>query len=246
MDAQTHSQLKNYRYVVFRKPTLADDKNRALFDKSYAYWSQTWKKVMRHIDESVKLSADDYSKFDFVSVIFDQDTVVAQMTHRILDVNSDFALETPYFDDFKSSAKKHLIENNVSLVMSLEQNSINPHYSRRRSGFAFVEIMLYLNFRLAHLLGVKCCTALPRKITKVQDVLSLMGFDLIEPDHKHHDCPVDVMLGYIDKIKTSQDEVVRSAESYLWETLEPIGWDLNIKTENKRRNYELTTAENKL
>ncbi len=183
----------------------------------YKQWKRVWERVMTHLSGDDSFSAENFYKQDFVTTIFYRGEVVGQMCNRTLDLRTEIIYDIEYFENFKFNAIKHLRERGARQLMTIEWNSLNSKFSKRKAGYSFVDTLFYLCIDLAKSLKIDCCTAVPRKITRVQDILEKMNFFKTDEDFMQYRCPIDIMLGFTDSIDIHSDPLVRSFTEYLWE-----------------------------
>lgn len=183
---------------------------------AYCHWKKVWQRVFLHIAGEGTFNPDDYLKQSNIFSIFHKGEVVSQICSRILHADNEVTIDIPYFQEIGEFVFSDLSAHKSKRIMTLEYNALNPKYSRRRSGFPFAEALLYLCFEAARSLEIDCCTAVPRKITRAQDTLTEMNFRKLRENLTRHNCPIDVMVGYLEELAPPKEVAVAEFVASLW------------------------------
>lgn len=206
-----------YEFVVLPGNLTSNRELVSYHKKSYSHWKKIWQRVFRHIEGDEAFNPDDFLKHTNIFGIYHNGEVVSQICSRVLYVDDDLTLDIPYFREIATPVFSDLARTNVKKIMTLEFNALNPLYSKRRTGFPFADALLFLCFEGARSLGVECCTAVPRKITRVQETLREMGFKTLLENLVRFNCPIDVMLGYVCHLSPAKEPGLADFVRALWE-----------------------------
>ena len=186
------------------------------YNLAYDYFKGTWQKILDRLAGPDTYKCESLLNCHYLINIFYEDTVVSQIVSRVLNLELGISGDTSYLKDFAGLPQSYIAENNCKKIVSLEWNSVNPKFSRRRSGLPFVEMTMQMSIRLAKLLKADACVGLPRRMTGVNDVATGMGFKAIREDLVKYNCPVDVVVGLIHEFQEHPDDHVRQIINRLW------------------------------
>lgn len=190
---------------------------RDYYEASYRYYREVWHRIMTRLTGPDSYNGEDFFKQHFVTTLFHKGRVVAQLASRYLHLSDGVTNDLEYFGNFRTGAAELLKEKGAEHLFTLEWNSVNAEYSRRKSGFHFVDLMLRFNAMMGFHMGCHACTAVPRKVTGVQNVLTEIGFRTIEEGLVKYRSPIDIMIGLADEITKPKEPGLAEFMSYLWQ-----------------------------
>ena len=186
------------------------------FNLAYDYFKKTWSKILSHIVDDSAYKAESLFCCHYLLTIFDRENVVAQLATRFVNLNFNIHADTVYMKDFDGPARDYLEAHKCKRVMSLEWNSVNPRYSRRRTGLPFVEVSMLLATRLAQMFSADACIGLPRRMTGVNEVTKTIGFHAIGEPKIKYNCPIDTVVGLINNFTAHSEPEVETIINKLW------------------------------
>lgn len=215
MDEENFFDIDSCQFVILSGNQCDNTRLRPYYNQAYSYYKKTWTRIMSHLEDDDYFQPETFLNYTFVTSIFHGDDIAAQMCCRLLHLDNSVTYDLAYFEDFKGPALTSLQRNGAKRLLTFECNSVNPRYSRRRTGFPFVEASLQLCIYLARELNVDCATGVPRRITGVHRVVTDMGFSTVETKIKYG-CPVDIVLGYNRSLLEHVDIQVNRKIQELW------------------------------
>lgn len=226
----------DYKLVVTPGGYVDNEELLPYYNAAYEHWRNIWKRHYERLLGKGGFDPDDFYKQTHVVSIFNGMEVVSQFCCRLVGLDQKYLYEMKYFQDYLGAGVDFLNDKNCRTLMTLEHNAINRNFSQRRSGFKFADAALCLCLKLAESLNVDACSAVPRKITKVQDVLSSMGFFNVHSDLERHNCPVDIMLAYRSEFNLPKGEMAAFTQ-YLWDNRLSF-YEEDKSDKQLRGNYE--------
>lgn len=230
-----------FKYVILPGALTHDNELRGYYNLAYSFYKKIWERIFNRLDGQGSFNPEAFYQCTQVATIFYADTVVNQICCRELHLDNLITNDIRYFKDFQNKAAEDLNRTGTKKILTLEANALNSPFSKRKTNFPFTEVSMQLAVMLAASLGMECCTGTPRLLTGVHTSAEKLGFKTFEKGWVSHNCPVDIMLCYVNDLIVDQQNEVSQFIEYLWSNR--VDYRSTFKIKNQPLNMKQKGAK---
>ncbi len=209
--------MKDISYLILSGKSAFHPSEADLRNQAYAAWYKLWDETYKASGSDYKLTSDEFSRQDLVTVVKVGDQVAALHLYSFFDLQSQSDLSTKYFHFFSEFYLKQLQELKVRSVMSMEFLTVLPEFRKSVVGFSLGSVIAQLGTYVFRESAVDAIVAPARTDLGVHKMAHDIGFVSIEKDTNQRGFNCDLIACLQGHQKPSADLSVHRNASQLWE-----------------------------
>lgn len=209
--------LQGLEYVIFSGRGTGNPENPERQNQAYLYWKRFWSDFYEKAGQSGSFSGENFYRQDFVTALFAGDQVVGLHLYSLFRIDELASREHRYFKSFPEGFIDSLKEMGVRRVMSLEYLTVDPGWRKSECGLSLAEVLIGCGTRFFRTQEIQALIAPARADgTKVAEKTYRYGFDCFQSGLQMLGCPIDIIVGFRDKIHHHPSSEVMGQVERLW------------------------------
>lgn len=203
-----NQKLTSLKYfIISGKPKNAFEIK--LHNKAFNFWKENWDEIYNG-----KLKIDEFFRQDTLSMIMNEDKIIALHLYTDFNTGLESHLEHSYFCEFSDNFRNYLAQRDFINVTSAEYMTVARDY--RGKGENIARILLYLTLNVFKSHGKETMIGPMNFRQGVTYLIKEAGGIAVESNVKYKDFMVDIGLLEI-KDANLPPESIRDLVSKLWE-----------------------------
>ena len=184
-------------------------------DHAYQLWKDSWQKTYSDLKTSSKLKADDFTRQDIISILYDGDEAVSLMLHTRYNLELEAVRDHSYLSSYPAEVVSRLRAEGHSSLLSFEYLTLSPKWRKTVVGAPVAKIISGLSVKIVEALGVSAI-AVTRVDRGVNQIFGDFGARLLVSNLTMHNVSVDLMkLDYRD-IRPGPEPEVNQLVEFFW------------------------------
>jgi len=189
-------------------------------DSAYRFWKSFWTDVYRAVGNDEGPHDDDFHRQTYLSVITENDEVVALHTYTIFDLASEADRNHSYFRRYYSTdAIDALRRSGVKRAMTMEYFSVNRDWRSKHVGMSFASVVAGLGVRLAQNIGVDAIVSAARTDVGADRIGKAFGAETVATTQVNG-VNTELLVFHRDAMHAHADATIEQWVQHFWDRRE--------------------------
>lgn len=213
VSSMTTARIRRMSYVLL--PGSGAEGAADRHNLAYQLWKDSWQKTYSDLKTAAKLKADDFTRQNIVSVLYDGNEAVALMLHSHYNLDLEAIRDHSYFSSYPAEIVNRLRAEGHSNVLSFEYLTLSSKWRKTVVDAPVAKILSGLSVKIVEALGISAI-AVTRVDRGVNQIFSEFGARLLVPNLTMHNVAVDLMKLDCHDIQPGPDAEVTELVELLW------------------------------
>jgi hypothetical protein len=184
-------------------------------DLAYQLWKNSWQKTYSELKTAATLKADDFTRQDIISVLFDGGEAVGLMLHTHYNLGLEAIRDHSYFSSYPAEVVARLRAERHNNVLSFEYLTLGSKWRKALVGTPVSKIISGLSAKIVETLNIDAI-AVTRVDRRVNEIFAGFGAHVLVPNLTLHNVAVHLMKLDCRKIHSGPDPEVNQLVDHLW------------------------------
>ncbi len=185
---------KELSFVVLSNDLRPGDASIPRYNQAYAFWKGFWNDVFRSVGTNDKVTADNFSRHDALSLLLQGDKIVGMHCYTFFNLDIAADREHPFFTGaFTPKAMNALDTLGMRTLMTMEYFAVAKDWQKKSKDVAMGLVLLSLSQKFFMELGMDMWIGVPRADIGVAKLCYSMGALPLDQGISIHGVPSDII-----------------------------------------------------